>query len=206
LNLQLQHVVIAVLLIWAAIHYTRQPQDESANTTRQIALSTTAFGDLPVQSATARAPFSYKEYRIQPLAEFQLRARVLSRENYTFDGGAKLSPIDLALGWQRMAQPEIYRALNITQGGRWYRYSWHDQPPIPLQEIIESSANMHLIPANETVERMLKQAKPASYIRLKGLLVEASTAQGWHWRSSLSRADSGDGSCELVFVEAAWVE
>ena len=54
MNLQLQHVVIAVLLIWAAIHYTRQPQDESANTTRQIALSTTAFGDMPVQSATAQ--------------------------------------------------------------------------------------------------------------------------------------------------------
>ena len=191
------------LLAYAAIHRQRQEND------RQIqshALSAVPFGDVPAQTEATRAAFDFKGFRIQPLAGFVIRARVLSRENYRFGTEAELSPIDLALGWRRMADPEVYGALNISQGGRWYRYSWSDAPPIPLQEIIESSANMHLIPASDSVARVLDQTAANRYIRLKGWLVEVQRADGWHWRSSLSRSDSGGGLCELIFVEAAEVE
>lgn len=46
----------------------------------------------------------------------------------------------------------MFEHLNISQGRRWYFYSWRDQPPIPVQEIVQSSANMHLIPANAAME------------------------------------------------------
>lgn len=191
------------LLAYAAIHRQRQESDRQI---QSYALSAVPFGEVPVQTETTRAAFDFKGFRIQPLAGFVIRARVLSRENYRFGTEAELSPIDLALGWRRMADPEVYGALNISQGGRWYRYSWSDAPPIPLQEIIESSANMHLIPASDSVARVLDQASTNRYIRLKGWLVEVQRADGWHWRSSLSRSDSGGGSCELIFVEAAEVE
>ena len=48
-----------------------------------------------------------------------------------------------------------------------------------------------------------EQAKAGKMIKLKGLLVEVTHPKGWRWRSSLSRSDSGDGSCEVIFVEAA---
>lgn len=191
------------LLAYAAIHRQRQENDRQI---QSYALSVVPFGEVPVQTETTRAAFDFKGFRIQPLAGFVIRARVLSRENYRLGTEAELSPIDLALGWRRMADPEVYGALNISQGGRWYRYSWSDTPPIPLQEIIESSANMHLIPASDSVARVLDQASANRYIRLKGWLVEVQRADGWHWRSSLSRSDSGGGSCELIFVEAAEVE
>ena len=160
----------------------------------------------PVQTPTNKAAFAFEGYQIRPLAQFAVRARVLGREDYRMDKEADLSPIDLALGWKQMANPAVYGPLNITQGGRWYRYSWKDQPPIPLQEIIESSANMHMIPANTAVRKVLKKAREGSFVQISGYLVEATNAQGWRWTSSLTRSDSGGGSCELVFVESAVVE
>jgi hypothetical protein len=32
--------------------------------------------------------------------------------------------------------------------------------------------------------------------------VEAQGRDGWSWRSSLTREDTGAGACELVFVQA----
>ena len=160
----------------------------------------------PVQTPTDKAAFAFEGYQIRPLAQFAVRARVLGREDYRMDKEAELSPIDLALGWKQMADPAVYGPLNITQGGRWYRYSWKDQPPIPLQEIIESSANMHMIPANAAVLQALKKAREGRFIQISGYLVEATNTQGWRWTSSLTRSDSGGGSCELVFVESALVE
>jgi len=160
----------------------------------------------PVQTPTDKAAFAFEGYQIRPLAQFAVRARVLGREDYRMDKEADLSPIDLALGWKQMADPAVYGPLNITQGGRWYRYSWKDQPPIALQEIIESSANMHMIPANAAVLQALKKAREGRFIQISGYLVEVTNTQGWRWTSSLTRSDSGGGSCELDFVESALVE
>ena len=169
-------------------------------------LAELVFAEVPQQVSAEKPAFAFKGFQIRPLAQFTIRARVLSREDYYFGNDATLSPMDLALGWKRMADPAVYGALHITQGGRWYRYSWKDQPPIPLQEIIESSANMHMIPANTAVRKVLKKAREGSFVQISGYLVEATNAQGWRWTSSLTRSDSGGGSCELVFVESAVVE
>lgn len=173
---------------------------QGQSTTQQV------FAEVPQQTSTSAAPFALKEYQVKPLAQFAIRARVLGREEYSFGREADLSPVDLALGWRRMAEPAVYEPLNITQGGRWYRYSWSSQPPIPLQEIIESSANMHMIPANAAVERALRKARKGNFIRLTGQLVEVTHQSGWRWTSSLTRSDSGANSCELIFVETVQVE
>lgn len=163
-------------------------------------------GDGPLQGSASGKGFEFRGYQVKPLASFAVRARVLAREDYRLGREADLSPVDLALGWKRMADPKVYEPLNITQGGRWYRYSWREQPPIPPQEIVESSANMHMIPATPAVERTLKQVTVGGYVRITGQLVQVSHASGWTWTSSLTRSDSGANSCELVFVESVELE
>jgi len=37
-------------------------------------------------------------------------------------------------------------------------------------------------------------------VALDGYLVDANRADGWHWRTSLTRDDTGDGACELFYV------
>ncbi|MCW5223388.1 hypothetical protein [Verminephrobacter aporrectodeae] len=164
------------------------------------------LADSPVQTATSDAPFALGDYQVRPLAAFALRARVLSSENYYLGKEADLSHIDLALGWKRMADPAVYGQLSMSQSGRWFHYSWEDEPPIPLQEINESSANMHMIAATPAVERVLQKARKGAYISLTGKLVEVTDPSGWRWTSSLSRTDSGGGACELMYVEFAQVE
>ena len=162
-----------------------------------------ALGGRPMQSAvpSAMRPIRHDAFTLSPLAGFSVEARVLSREDYSSGPEAALSPTDLALGWQRMADPSVYGPLGVSQSGRWYRYRWGSHgPPIPVPEIVRSSANMHMIPADENVERALAAVRPGQMVRLQGWLVEARRRDGWTWRSSLTRDDSGDGACEVVYV------
>jgi hypothetical protein len=156
----------------------------------------------PVQSAldTTARPLAKRGYQIMPLQSFSLSARVLSKERYRFDGGADLAPVDLALGWGRMSDQAVLDAFDISQSGRFY--FWHvKQFPIPRREIETHSANMHMIPATEDVERRLLRVRAGQLVTLAGYLVDARGPNGWHWRSSLTREDTGDGACELVWVE-----
>jgi hypothetical protein len=139
-------------------------------------------------------------YRITPLARFDIEARVLGREIYRFDRGADLAPVDLALGWGPMSDTEVLKALTIRQGSR--AYYWHgSELPIPSREISTHSANMHLIPATQEIEYRLKKARPGQIVALSGYLVEITGDDGWRWRSSLTREDTGTGACELIWVE-----
>lgn len=156
----------------------------------------------PIQTDISNpVPFSFKGYTFTPLAEFDIHARVLSREDYRFDEGAELSPIDLALGWGAMSDASVVDYFNISQSGRWYRWEYQELP-IPVKQVIESSANMHMIPANDSVEDALDDVRKGNIIRLRGKLVQINRADGWNWRSSLTRKDSGDGACEVIYVES----
>lgn len=199
-------IAIALLVAFFAVEKLRVHYADQRLQNHGLAAVSQPPADSPVQEATSQAAFEFRGYQVKPLATFAVRARVLSREDYYVGKEAELSPLDLALGWKRMADPAVYEALNITQGGRWYRYTWRDQPPIPLQEIIESSANMHMIAATPVVERALKKARAGAYIRITGRLVEVTHPSGWRWTSSLTRSDSGANSCELVFVESVQIE
>lgn len=143
----------------------------------------------------------FKDYTIQALETYEGEFRVLSRENYNFGREAELSPVDFALGWGEMAKPEVYKQLSIRQSNRWYHWRYEQAPPIPVQEIASMSANTHLIPATPAIATQLKQIDEDDLIYLKGKLVEVTAADGWQWRSSLSRHDTGAGACELMLVE-----
>lgn len=137
---------------------------------------------------------------LRPLAGFSIEARVLGREDYRMGREADYSPTDLALGWGRMREDAVLSRLDIRQSSRWYRYGWKDAPPIPLAEIMRSSANMHMIPADDAVAAALRRIERGQRVRIDGWLVEVNAGDGWRWRSSLTRDDSGGGACELVYV------
>lgn len=159
----------------------------------------------PTQSEpTDAAPFEHRGYTIVPLAEFEIEARVLGRERYRHDREAELSPLDLALGWGPMSDEQVLDRLEISQGGRWYRWRARELP-IARADIERHSANMHMVPRDELVGGILDAIRPGEVVALRGWLVEARATDGWRWRSSLTREDSGARACELVFVRHARV-
>lgn len=155
----------------------------------------------PLQSVQDLPPaFEHKGYHIQPLARFALEARVLGKRLYRHDRGASLAPLDLVLGWGRMSDSRVLEKISISQSNRFY-FWYTTNPPIPLEEIALSSANMHMIPANADLEQRLKRLKGGNIVRLRGFLVRVSGSDGFYWQSSLTRSDTGNGACELVWVE-----
>ncbi len=147
----------------------------------------------------AATPFAYKGYQVTPLAEFSLEARILGTERYTLGRESDLSPVDLALGWGPMSDSAVTSRLSIRQSGRFYHWS-ASRLPIPKQAIVSHSANMHMVPADTQIEKTLKSLREGEIVHLAGYLIRADAADGWHWVSSLTRDDSGNGACELVWV------
>jgi hypothetical protein len=147
------------------------------------------------------ASISYGSFSLKPLALFSVDGRVLHRRNYDYDAGAPLVPVDLALGWGPMSDESVLDHLHISQSMRFYWYEYKLPPPIPPEEIISHSANMHVIPATPAIASRIKSLRAGSLVHLVGNLVEASGPGIGHWRSSLSRSDSGKGACELFYVE-----
>jgi len=159
----------------------------------------------PQQTAVnAAQPQTINGFQVTPLAGFNIKARVLASTNYHLGREAELSPVDLALGWGRMSDETVLKQIDIRQSNRFYY--WHvDAFPIPREEIESHSANMHMIPADARVEKILKSARVGQLVQLRGYLVEAKSADGWRWQSSLTRHDTGNGACELVLVQNAAV-
>jgi len=146
---------------------------------------------------------STSSWTLTPRAEYQLVARVISRNKFSSDWLASVSPLDLALGWGDLSQPLFDDQLHWRQSSRWYFYSWTGDPPLAPSYIGEHSANVHIIPATDNLHRALLALNEDDLILLDGLLVDV-TENGkvpLTQYTSLTRTDDGWGACETLYVE-----
>lgn len=154
----------------------------------------------PEQTRPTSGPIQRGDFTLKPLAHFSLRARVLHRKVYRLDKQSRLAPIDLALGWGRMSDQRVLDQVRISQSMRFYWFEYKMPAPLPKDEIISHSTNVHVIPATAEIGAECKSLRAGSLVYLSGDLVEA-TAPGFDlWRSSVSRTDTGYGACELMLV------
>lgn len=152
------------------------------------------------EQALPAGAFRLGAHTVTPLQPFHVEARVLGREDYRLDRGAEVSPTDLALGWGPMADPQVLQRFSISQSNRWYHWQVDDEP-ISREAIETHSANMHFIPGNDAAARALAAVRAGQNIRLRGQLVRVQGDDGFDWLSSLSREDTGEGACELIWLE-----
>ncbi len=180
-------------LIGAYFHFAGRPVDRAPGIVAPLQ---------PRQTDIAGAPLNFAKngYQINALAAFEVEALVILMEEYRFDQGAALAPVDLALGWGPMSDTSVLEKIEFSQSNRFYYWRTSDFP-ISRRQIEHNSANMHLIPANLEIEDRLRSIRPGNIVRISGYLADASGTNGWRWRSSLSREDTGAGACELVWVE-----
>jgi len=191
----MKKILVLLTLLGAGWHFYSQPG--------QVTLGPgVKASETPWQEASS-SPDTHRvdNYTITELADFRIKAKVLSKKNYSMGREADLSPTDLALGWGIMSDESILEQIEISQSGRFYR--WRVESfPAPRREIETSSANMHLIPATDIVKRVIKEIRNGDIIELSGSLVNVeSDGDDWHWKSSQTRNDTGNGACELIWVE-----
>jgi hypothetical protein len=155
----------------------------------------------PLQTAgPLPAPFTHGNYVITPLARYHVTAVVLSRERYRNDRAAEIGPVDLALGWGPMSVASVINELKISQSGRGYEFSYSGDAPLDQRQIEIHSANTHCLPADDAVRDRLLAVKRHELVTMEGYLVEVTSDDGYRWRSSLTREDTGAGACEVMWV------
>ena len=140
-------------------------------------------------------------YHITAVASYQISARVLHTKHYWADGN-DLVPYDVALGWGLMSDQGVLDQIEITQGNRFFFYQWHNEPPLPLPDIICHASNNHLIAADSTVASAIAHLRRGQFVQMRGYLVNVTRPDGFHWNTSLTRTDHGNGACEVFYVEA----
>ena len=155
----------------------------------------------PVQRKIRQKPILVQDFKIVPKAEFRIKARVLAKQNYKLGIEAKLSPMDLVLGWGPMSDDDVLSQVKITQDDRWYFVNYNRAPPIPHRQLLRHSGNMHMLPASEEIFKELNRVGRGQVVEIAGYLVNVYRKDGWKWYTSLSRNDTGAGSCEVVWVE-----
>jgi hypothetical protein len=148
------------------------------------------------------------DFKLTAVARYVARGRVLGRKRYHSGEQSHLVPVDIALGWGRMSDQSILDQLGITMGNRFFFYQWSGAPPISPDEIMRCAANNHVIASNSAVASTISSLRIGSIAELEGWLVDADGPDGFRWRTSRRRDDTGNGACELFFVEKAhsWPE
>lgn len=140
---------------------------------------------------------------------YDIRALVASTHDYHGSGvGDGLSPKDALLIWGKVAEYNDRIDFHWRQGNRWYFWNtdtYEELAPVGGEAGVGlASSNNHLIPADAAVKKKIKKLKKGDYVEIRGYLVSirGNNAENasFYWNSSTTRADTGDGSCEVIYV------
>lgn len=154
--------------------------------------------------ANGLAPAS-TDQKVSVLKPFSGEFRILGSKVYTDDAQARFSPIDYAVTRGLFTEPEIARQISINQYDRFLNWKMA-KPPIAPKLATELVSNMHIIPANPEIAKVIKQVKRGDLVRIKGELVQVN-AKDLVWKSALDWKGIGDGACKLIRVDSIqWVE
>jgi hypothetical protein len=144
-------------------------------------------------------------FEITPKASYSVQGEVLSKKNYYSGTPAIISPCDIALVFGELYTSTFYKDISWSQSGRWYW--WKYGASFPKQDdryIARWSSNNHIIPASDNLKKAAKSVSEGDLVVLEGYLVSVDAKKGddtFFWNSSLSRSDTGDGSCEVLYLE-----
>jgi hypothetical protein len=177
-------------------------------TLREVHPREGSVAPLDPQQADFPSPVTIQHGRwsLTQRAHYEITARLLHREHYAFDALADLAPEDLALGWGALSDNKVLATLDITQSARFLSWYPHADLALTREQITLHSANTHVIPADALVAKQLARLRVGQVVRLTGTLVDGVRDDGVWFRTSLTRADTGAGACEVMLVERIEIE
>lgn len=148
-------------------------------------------------------PFKKDKFLITPIKRYRIAARILRKEYYHFGQSHEVLPVDLALGWNIMADRKTVKEnkIEITQSNRFYFWHINSFDKISRQQIENNSANVHIAPYDEQIEKQIDNVDKDDLVYLEGYLVNIlDETNNYRFISSLSRTDTGAGACEVLLV------
>lgn len=189
----LKHILFVLILIlggyyfWSMRPITHGPGEVAPN--KPVQKQT--FGNLPID---------HNSFKLIPVAEFDIEARVLSKKRYYSDKVAELAAYDFVVGWGAMSDEEHLSKVLISQSDR--SFDWEIiGPPIPVSEMRIQTANIRPIASTDTISDQLEEIRIGHVVRMKGFLVNIESDDGWTAKTSLSRNDIGYKATEIIWVK-----
>ena len=209
-NHALLYLILAAALIGLVLYLrpNMDPGKQRAVAGIREPLQTEAHGSEQLTIGGYDLTFTY-------LYNDDIEALVIGTHNYSGVGiGDKLAPKDVALAWGKVAEYNTKIDFHWDQSNRWYYWKVDNvQELAPLGSVNEvglHSANNHLIATDSATRKAIKRIKVGDHIRLTGYLVNIDGHSGsrtFFWHSSTSRADTGNGSCEVFYVKSVeWLD
>ncbi|MCR4715622.1 MAG: hypothetical protein K5656_00440 [Lachnospiraceae bacterium] len=201
----LSTIIIVVVIIGVLAFFKMQGGSQKAIANIPEPIQTEARGQTKMTIDDIEATINY-------LYSYDIDALVVHTKNYSGSGvEAKFAPKDLALAWGDVAAHNKDIDFHWSQSNRWYFWrvkSYDELAPVGNEEdVSRQSSNNHVIAADDAVRSTVKKIRTGDHVHLKGYLInlEATDSKGgiYTWNSSTSRTDSGDHSCELIYVTEA---
>lgn len=162
----------------------------------------------PLQKSVSRKPipvyFQSGTAQLKPVAEYRLTGIIKGIKTYKRDWNSRLSPVDLVIVWGNLTRAAWDRFMTYRQHNRWYYYRYRSGFPGTESYIVTHSSNNHIIPASSNLRKALRRLQKNQAISLEGYLVKIDAMfrnRRYWWNTSLTRQDTGDGSCEVFYVE-----
>ena len=151
-------------------------------------------------------PVIMGNWRLEPVASYQIEARVLEVENYDSDEIDELVPLDFLLGWGPMSDSGLIEKLDLGISRRYATWRYWGEAPASMKTISEHASNHHLVPADSSIRELLEGVRAGHIVTMRGELVNIHSKVGHEFfRSSLTRTDSGPGACEVMLVRSVSV-
>jgi hypothetical protein len=165
----------------------------------------------PVQEPSHQRPFvaiiGGYTYTLTPKATYDISGLVVSqhRGDAMFNLYHKADPgniKDVCVVWGEDITNGSYRKVRFSSEEFSCYYSWSGPISPPFNP--EKVSNNHLIPATPDVAAAIRAIHIGDQVRMKGLLVDYQVTKAdrevFTRRTSLTRKDTGNGACEILYV------
>ena len=135
-------------------------------------------------------------------AAYTIDAQLVSKKRYHHGYMHQLAPYDFALTWGDL--PQYLDQLKFSQTSRFCLYNLKKNATVNPQYVQKHMSNNHLIPATKNIAKALRKARKGDLIRIEGHLVDVEASRNGavvsSWNTSVSREDTGNGACEIIYV------
>ena len=172
-----------------------------------------ALRSAPLQRETSAKPFDFEysdsSYTIEPLAEYDIYGLVVTHNDPSgwgdiYHDDSSVDFRDLCLMWGANLNSVIFDNFEFwsepwTCNARTYSEA-------AVQAFDQSAlGNNHLLSADDAVRRTINSVRIGDQIHLTGLLINyyPPGMSEYGRRSSLTRDDTGNGACEVLYVKSA---
>jgi hypothetical protein len=145
-------------------------------------------------------------YTIEPIAEYSIQGLVVSSYDSAswYDIYHKNDPgniKDLCLVWGSNLSNGSYHQVSFSSGQFTCYYSWFGNDP---HFNTSAMSNNHLLPATDAIKRAILNTHRGEQVRIEGVLANYTVTKNGqkmvNRHTSLTRDDTGNGACEVLYV------